>query len=157
MKLKITPTEPIIEPVTIQDAKDFLQIDFDTDDQLLYRLIRASRQYIETICGISLVEKEIELEIHGFSSPYMLPYGPVYEIELLEVDGNEVELVGDYVHARGSELHAKYTAAYLEIPEDLRISVLEVLKVYYDGRGANVEIPVFLQHKLNMYSRNLYI
>jgi hypothetical protein len=157
MKLRVNTVVPTTEPVTLEEAKEYLQVDFDTDDPLLDRLISASRQYIETVCGISLVEKEIELKVRGFDAPYLLPYGPVRSVEMLTIDRADAENEGDYVYESGIELEAEYTAGYDMIPEDLRSAVLEVLKVYYDARGSAVELPVFLRHKLNMYSRNLFV
>jgi len=155
MKLIVNPTDS--EPITLDTAKEYLQVDGNHDDPLLSRLIKASRQYIETVCGISIIEKQIELETHDFDSPYLLPYGPVKSATVLQVDGSDVELTGDYVHNSGSVLIAEYTTGYDTLPEDLETAIIEVLKIYYDARGTNTEIPVFLQHKLNLYSRNLYI
>lgn len=48
---------PGIEPVTLGEAKAQCQIDHDGDDALITRLIKASREYFETMTGRALIEQ----------------------------------------------------------------------------------------------------
>jgi hypothetical protein len=158
MKLKISPVGE--EPITLQQAKDWLQVDYDNDDGLISRLIRAARQYVETICGVSIIEKEIELQIQGYDTPYLLPYGPVKEITLLEIDGVD-ELANvfamDYVNTAGTQLTAEYVAGYDELPEGLEQLIYDILKIYYDARSSAAPIPDMVKQGLQLYTRNLFL
>jgi len=84
------------EPVTLDDAKRHLRVDFDDDDLYISALITASRQAIEKFCSISLVAKTVTLTVQAdeqqksvFSQPFQvreqfnqfeLPYGPVRSV-----------------------------------------------------------------------------
>jgi hypothetical protein len=155
MKLKINPTGN--EPIVLEQAKDFLQVDGNHDDALINRLIRAARQAVETICGVSIIEKEIEVASQNFEAPWLLPYGPVKEITSADVDGNEPEIEGDYVMTQGRKLEVSYIAGFDELPEGLEQAIYELLKLYYDSRGSQMQIPDTLYGALQKYSRNLAI
>lgn len=84
------------EPVTLDDAKRHLRVDFDDDDSYISALITSSRQAIEKFCSISLVAKTVTLTVQAdeqqksvFSQPFQvreqfnqfeLPYGPVRSV-----------------------------------------------------------------------------
>jgi hypothetical protein len=156
MKLKINPIGQ--EPISLDDAKSYLQVDYFEDDKLISRLIHSARQYVETFCGISIIEKEIELIVTINSTPFLLPYGPIKEITLLEVDGQPVtNIVDEYVYDTGTMLEAKYTTGQYHLPEGLEQLIYDILKIYYDARGTAVKIPAMTSHALSIYSRNLFI
>jgi len=155
MKLKINPIGD--EPIGLQDAKDFLQVDGEHHDKLITRLTKAARQTVETICGVSIVEKEIEVASENFETPWLLPYGPVKTITTATVDGVDAEIDGDYLTTPGTRFEAEYIAGYDELPDGLEQAIYDLLRLYYDGRGMNVPIPETLYGLLQKYSRNLVI
>ena len=48
---------PAVEPITVDQAKNFLKIDFDDDDNLIAALIQAAREHVEAFTARSLVNK----------------------------------------------------------------------------------------------------
>jgi hypothetical protein len=57
---KIT-TLPSAEPITLTDAKDYLNVDFASKDALITRLITDARRYAENLLHKSLVTQTIQL------------------------------------------------------------------------------------------------
>jgi len=156
MKLEIITTGT--EPITIAQAKEYLQVDYDHDDSLIGRLIIAARQHVENLCGSSVVEKLIDLSVDGYSTPYLLPYGPVKEIHLIEVDDIDLTVLhmkADYIHIPGKKFRASYTVGYIEPPAGLVQIIYDILKIYYDARGTAVQIPPLTMQGLRLYTRNL--
>lgn len=52
---------PISEPLTLSDAKDYLNVDFSSKDALITRLITDARRYAENMLHKSLVTQTIQL------------------------------------------------------------------------------------------------
>jgi len=48
---------PLIEPISLEEAKQHLKIDINADDELISRLIVTARQHVETISGLVLIEQ----------------------------------------------------------------------------------------------------
>jgi uncharacterized phiE125 gp8 family phage protein len=64
-------TPPALEPVPLQDMKDFLYVDFSADDKLIMRLIRTARMAVETYTRRALLTQEWL---------YAIDYFPGYEL-----------------------------------------------------------------------------
>ena len=52
---------PSAEPITLSDAKDYMNVDFSSKDTLITRLITDARRYAENILARSLVTQTIQL------------------------------------------------------------------------------------------------
>ena len=70
IKRTITGTEPI----TINELKLYLKIDYTTDDTLLTELITAARQQAEEFCNRSFIAQTIDYYETDYSSPVRLPF-----------------------------------------------------------------------------------
>lgn len=79
-------TDLVTEPVTLQEAKDFMEIDFTDFDTLITRLIKQARISSELFTGLSYGKKEIELVSN--QSKVQIPYGPFGELlTIVDKDG----------------------------------------------------------------------
>lgn len=76
---------PVVEPVTLAEAKNYLRVDQDItdDDALISELIVAAREYAETYCGRSFANKTYRQSLDSF--PYytdtimsQMAYPPAY-------------------------------------------------------------------------------
>ncbi len=56
-------TPPVLEPVTVADARAFLRISTDSEDDILRRLIAAAREIIESETGLSLIDQTWRLRV----------------------------------------------------------------------------------------------
>lgn len=111
------------EPLTIDEAKAWLKVDYSDDDDLITAIITKSRNWVEEYCNISIILKDItatitvdpqdygswrgrisrwDLAFFGVSTGAQwitLPYGPVQDIESIttaDCNGqNQVLLVAD--------------------------------------------------------------
>lgn len=82
-------TDLVTEPVTLQEAKDFMEIDFTDFDTLITRLIKQARISSELFTGLSYGKKEIELVSN--QSKVQIPYGPFGELlTIKDKDGNAI-------------------------------------------------------------------
>ena len=69
------------EPITVNDMKAWLKVDFSTEDALITALITEVREHIEQFTGRSLVASTIVLTVYGEADePVYLPFPDVDEI-----------------------------------------------------------------------------
>lgn len=75
-------TPPTAEPITLSDAKDYLNVDFTSKDALITRLITDARRYAENILRKSLVTQTIQEIVefdHVASGPISGPVDVGYD------------------------------------------------------------------------------
>ena len=109
---------PTAEPVTLEEAKEFMRI-LDTDsDTLISSLIAVCREHVENITNRQLGVATFELTVSDFISK--LPKNPIKSIEKIEymgVDGNYLTLDSStyYMYER----HGIGYISYSEVPNIL--------------------------------------
>ena len=62
---QITEPETVVEPVTVQEAKDFSHVDYNDDDAKIGRLITAARGYIQRYTGVFLIPVQVVAEVRN--------------------------------------------------------------------------------------------
>lgn len=87
--LALTP--PAIEPVSLSEAKDFLRILADDEDELLATLLTAARLMIEAASGRLLIEQgwRIALDRWPLGGEIRLPLSPVRGLVAARVHADE--------------------------------------------------------------------
>ena len=95
----ITVAEPIGEPISVDQAKEFVSIEADVSefDLLLGSFIEAARGQVEAVTGTRLVGQTIELLADEWRDLLALPIGPASDI---------VSISYDDVHGNGQTLDA---------------------------------------------------
>jgi len=134
-------TDLTTEPVTLQEAKDYMRISSNAEDDLIEELITSARERIEKFTGLSLGEKTLKAYWFYFHIPAEIPYGPVTAINSV-VDDNDVEL--EYT-ARGLQyktleaystqgLTIEYEAGFAVAPKGLKLAILKQVSTDYENR-----------------------
>ena len=80
------------EPISLSEAKNWLKIDFTTDDDLITMIITAVREFAENYTGLSLIAKTIEYFDEAPKSKIVLPF-PEHS-SITEVKINNVVTTG---------------------------------------------------------------
>lgn len=160
--LALTP--PAIEPVSLSEAKDFLRILADDEDELLGTLITAARLMIEAASGRLLIEQSwrIVLDAWPQGGEIRLPLSPVRSLtaarvhpaagtaepvapsSLALVEGSDPPLVrvagpvpvpGRARSAIEIDLVAGFGATRDTVPAPLRQAVLRLACRWFEHRG----------------------
>jgi len=77
---KVT-TAPAIEPVTVEEVKDFARIDGNDSDSLIDGFIKAAREAGEAYLGRALIQQSITLYMDEWPvNPVLLPRPPLVSI-----------------------------------------------------------------------------
>jgi len=76
-------TPPVVEPVSLVDAKSHLRVDIADDDMLISSLITTAREYCESFQGRAYVSQALALILDGFPSgaEIVLPRPPLRSVE----------------------------------------------------------------------------
>lgn len=175
--------DPIVEPVTVQEVKDWLRLEgftavggtelaFNDDNTLIGIIITAVREKFEKICGLTLTADRIkEAVITNQCGMIELPFGPVLEITAaVDEDGTDIlsecTLVGNmWKHLKEPILDnmvITYTAGYgttdLEaLPSEIKLDMLKACAYYYTHRGDDPAIQKFVSLLAYKYTRNVWL
>lgn len=81
-----------IEPMTVDEAKQWLNVDYDDQDEVIASIIKAARLKIEKRCGISIAMKQYRIKFARFDGNVELANPPVVSVDsvkYIDEDGNE--------------------------------------------------------------------
>jgi hypothetical protein len=131
-------TDLIAEPVSLQEAKTFMEIDFTDFDALITRLIKQARISSEIYTGLSYGKKEIELVSN--QAKVQIPYGPFAEL-LTITDKNNNPISTQNYHIFGLD-RPVLTVGLTELPLNY--------DPYYDILGT--ALRTFNEWKITYYA-----
>ena len=72
-----TLTPPVVEPVSLAEAKAHCRVDSTTDDAYIASLITAAREWVEAYMDESLVHQQLVMKLDGFPAEIELPRPPM--------------------------------------------------------------------------------
>ena len=138
-------TDVVNEPVSLDDVKSFLRIDFDTEDLLIKSLIKSARVYCEKYTGITFAPKKADMFINYQSGTIKLPVYPVTkvnEVNFIASDGSESEvtfytLSPDTINidSLGAGMYVvDIEYGYASLPDELKTGLLMAVGLLYAGR-----------------------
>jgi len=82
-----TITEPTDEPVTLQEVKDALRIEDNSEDVRIWNIIRASRMYAEDFCDLRLMSQVVELSFDNWPAyEFSLGVWPIISIDTVKYE-----------------------------------------------------------------------
>lgn len=135
----------ITEPLTLAQAKAWLRVTHDDEDDIISALITASRQICEGFTNKSFVEREVTACLRNDLGNIKLPYGPIGNLTAVyDWDGNalnttDYNLTGVSDKRLGypmtSYIKVIYTAGYLVLPQHFRTALKMQLSWMYSHRG----------------------
>jgi uncharacterized phiE125 gp8 family phage protein len=70
-------TQPVVEPVSVADAKAHCRIDTNTDDSYVAALVSAAREYCETYMDETLIDTQYVMRLDAFPAAIELPRPPM--------------------------------------------------------------------------------
>ena len=136
---------PPIEPVSLDEAKLFLRVDHDDENDLIETLIRSSRERLEDRLNIAMIERPMRL-VTSEGGDIALPRWPVSSIETVTIDGEEPSVFTVNLRSRpvivtaalGSPVSIEFTAGYGsqagDVPAPLRQAILLLVAHGYEHR-----------------------
>lgn len=170
ISLQATPADGYTEPVTLDDVKSNIILDFTDLDSLITAWITSERQRCEKILGLSLIDTDIKAlyQAHGFHKHrYSLYYGPITTND----DGPIITGLPDdavvkgygtdiWVETWANELDLSYSASWGEsIPEWAKQAIyLQIAwRIEHRGDESISKISPEAMEAMNPYRINVLI
>lgn len=87
-------TDLVTEPVTVAEAKSYLNIDYNTWDSLIGTLISSARTKLERYTGSTFATKTLVSTFQQVADNIDIPYGPIQSItHVKSIDETGVKLL----------------------------------------------------------------
>ena len=144
----IQANTPIVEPVTVAEAKQYCRVTNTVEDDLFVQLIAQSREAVEKAAQISIVPKQVEAWFTNLGSSFYLPYGPVtYILGIYDEGGTLIpsssyRIVGSQYpkinFPNYADMRIVYNVGYDCVPDELKIAILDQINYGYENRGMDV-------------------
>ena len=133
----------VTEPVTLNQAKDWLKVETSDDDAIITSLIKAARLNCEGYVDKSFVERTVTAIVKNELGNIRLPYGPVNNI--VSISDSDGVAITDYgitgisdkrlAWPASSYVKIEYTAGYAVCPDDFITAIKVRLTELYQNRG----------------------
>lgn len=141
-----TSTAPTVEPLTIDEAKDYAKIEVNDDDKLIRSLIKSSRIYAENYTRRALLTQTVTMNVDwGFPCEIMLPVGPsqsVTSVSYVDTNGDSQTLSGSTYTADTDFDPGRIYLAYNQTWPTVRCQRKTITVVYQAGYGdASTDVP----------------
>ena len=156
----VTETEPTHEPVTVNEAKNYLKVDDTTDDALIAQLIKASRKLIETQAALTFHRRTVTQKqtggletldalrqpIHAISS---ITYAKDFDSTPETIDATVYRHAGNrFFHEGGRFVEGRFADGYVitytaglvadatpsTLNNDFKTAILRIVSFLYENR-----------------------
>ncbi|MCH8196452.1 MAG: phage head-tail connector protein [Proteobacteria bacterium] len=150
-------TAPALEPLTLQECKDFLRVDDANDDSVIEPMISAVREYAEAFTARALVTQTWDVFLDWFprsaAIPIRLPMPPlqsVTSIKYIDPDGVEQTWTPALYTVDGNVTRPRVVPAFNEVYPTTRQVINAVTIRMVVGYGSNPEQDVPREIKQGM-------
>ena len=156
-------TAPTVEPVTIEQAKEVLRVDFDDDNARIGRLISAARKRIEDSTNRQLINATWTLNLDSFpgSDAICLPKSPlssVTSVKYYDTSSVQQTLSTDVYDTDTTTIIPRIFLKYNQSwPSDSRGHTNDIEIIFVAGYGsATTAVPESSRQALLMWVQWLY-
>lgn len=145
-RIQITEGEAT-EPVIVDEAKDWMRVDYDDDDELIEGMIKSARQSIEQFTNLALVDKSVIIDVTTTCETDNIRLPLIENIEEVSIEdiNDEEDVDVENYKVRGAGVKVNY-AGYFSIsydveagdtPEALKEAIKMEVAERYANRGEN--------------------
>jgi len=142
-----------VEPISIEEAKQYLRVDFEDEDLLISLLVSGVRRRIEEFTGRSLVTRTVELFLPEIPEEIALPYPDHDAITEVKINGTTSTAyvqtgLSQFIlrpttvattQQNESGFYVKYTTLG-NCPDLIKLEILKAIDEKYKNRGNTSEM-----------------
>jgi hypothetical protein len=157
--------DAVAEPVSLDEAKEWMSIDYDEKNDIITSLITAARRLLERKYGVGIVEKDMKVVLNNSCGGHDLPEPPISEVTAVNKDDVSVTLTlsGDYdqyVDCPACDyLVVSYKSGYPldQVPEEYKTAIKEQVLWMFEHLGEEImqsQVSPMAAMTLAPYKRN---
>lgn len=161
-----TITGPANEPVTVEEAKDFLRLDTTDEDYIVDRLILAAREWMEDKAGLVLMTQTRELILDEWPDADIMeipcyPIATISSVKYKDEDGTETTWAAANYIVDAESIPPRLSLAYsIEWPTATLLPINAIRVRFTCGYASAAAIPqrvkqVLMQHVHLNYDHRL--
>lgn len=156
------------EPVTLEEAKAYIKVDYTEEDAFINSLIRAARKVLEEKYDIGIVEKTLKVIINNSCGGRDLPGSPVGEIVSVATKGGPItdyDISGDFHRYVEWPVCDYVTVTYKsgypldQVPAEYKTAIMAQVLWMFERRGdqdINSQVSPEADGILKFYKRNSF-
>lgn len=160
---------PSVEPITLDEAKLHCRITHTAEDAYVSALITASRQYVESVTGLRLIEQTLDefFECFPHSIDLVLGATPVQSVVAIEYTTSEGltfpfsgdwTLIGSSTDDTVGDLMPAIRLNYAKIWPPMVLATAEPVKVrYVAGYGDATKVPSSIKQAMLLMVSHWYV
>lgn len=142
--IQVIVTEPTVEPLTVEEVKLHLRIDYDNEDSWVAAQITSARQLVEDWTGRQMVTATRKVILDAFQCETELPRAPttaVTGITYVDTDGATQTLSADVYTVDTDSEPGRVYLAYNQSWPSTRTQPKAVEITYTCGYGGPCDVP----------------
>jgi hypothetical protein len=149
------------EPVTVEETKAFMRVDYTDDDSVIERLIKSARRLIGRKLNRVLVKSNVTLTVsstYGSEPIGLYYYSNASLFTLTDVDTDEALAIDEYA-IKDNVLRVDYAGLYSltwtetpDVGEDIKEAIKMLVAYRYNNRGDQEKqqgMPLDVQEIIN--------
>lgn len=160
------------EPVTLEETKEWLDVDYSEKDLTIIGMIKGARETLEKRYSLTIPSRSRMITYDSFAQRIPLSFGPHQTITLVEVleddqgtyrtltEGDEYFITGlDYpvinLDLRGNFLRVTADSGFANVPEDIKSAIKWYVKWLFDGQWTEEESNPEVARLMAPYDREV--
>lgn len=145
--------------VTLTEAKSYMKVEDDSEDDLISSLITAAVDLLEKYSFVNFTRRTVKATANNRNGGIYLPFGPVDDLtSITDADDNnyDYKLIGSKFkqleYPVMSPVILEYEGGFTECPQQIKTAVKAQVLFMYENRGESGVSPLSVQ-LLNTYRR----
>jgi len=154
-------TAPTVEPVTVEEVKDHLRIDIDTEDTLITDWITVARAHCEKLQNKVYMTQTWDLYLDDFPDmPFNIPLPPlqsITHIKYTDTDATETEYTSTYYNTDAYSMPGRINFAWGRVwPSVTLRTVNGVVIRFVAGYTSKNNVPKEVREAIKLIVGHLY-
>ena|SRR5699024_4436382 len=159
ISVETTPVTGASEPITVDEVKDYMKIDYPDEDDLIESLISTARSKCEKIAGLCMIKSEVNaFYLNGGDKVELFYSNILKDVNDEYIINGDYDIIGEgykkWIKTSDSEIGVSYTSGFEVVPEWVKTAIKEQVAWDYENRGDGMAkglVKTLMQHRKTLH------